>query len=38
LVAEKLNIPTTGLIGILLLAKEKSIIQKYYSEDRSTSG
>ena len=28
LVAEKLNIPTTGLIGILLLAKEKSIIQK----------
>jgi hypothetical protein len=28
LVAEKLNIPTTGLIGILLLAKEKGIIEK----------
>lgn len=27
-VAEKLNIPTTGLIGILLLAKEKGIIEK----------
>lgn len=25
-VAEKLNIPTTGLIGILLLAKEKGIL------------
>jgi predicted nucleic acid-binding protein len=27
LVAEKLNIPTTGLIGILLLAKEKGILE-----------
>lgn len=27
LVAEKLNIPTTGLIGILLLAKEKGILK-----------
>lgn len=26
-VAEKLNIPTTGLIGILLLAKEKGILE-----------
>ncbi|MCL4476294.1 MAG: DUF3368 domain-containing protein [Nitrospirae bacterium] len=26
--AEKLNIPTTGLIGILLLAKEKGIFEK----------
>ena len=26
-IAEKLNIPTTGLIGILLLAKEKGIIK-----------
>lgn len=26
-VAEKLNIPTTGLIGILLLAKEKGILK-----------
>lgn len=27
LVAEKLNIPTTGLIGILLLAKEEGILK-----------
>ncbi len=27
LVAEKLNIPTTGLIGILLLAKEKGVLE-----------
>lgn len=27
LVAEKLNIPTTGLIGTLLLAKEKGILE-----------
>jgi len=27
LAAEKLNIPTTGLIGILLLAKEKGILE-----------
>jgi predicted nucleic acid-binding protein len=26
-VAEKLNIPTTGLIGILLLAKEKELVE-----------
>ena len=26
-VAETLNIPTTGLIGILLLAKEKGILK-----------
>lgn len=28
LVAKKPNIPTTGLIGILLLAKEKGILEK----------
>jgi len=28
LVAEKLNIPTIGLVGILLLAKEKGILEK----------
>jgi predicted nucleic acid-binding protein len=30
-VAEKLNIPTTGLIGILLLAKEKGILKNVSS-------
>lgn len=31
LAAEKLNIPTTGLIGILLLAKEKGILENIRS-------
>lgn len=30
-VAEKLNIPTTGLIGILLLAKEKGLLKNIKS-------